>query len=208
MAQKGSSETIMLMYPGTTHSIEEIKAFEYSRFDPANWKNSNLFVQAMQATIVWQQQADLLTEMTKESTLTDGDYFLLFNLLVVLCSSSDTHQQLALKIINTTTTSVEYPNDTFLNQLIYFILMTFADPAGDHHFDHDDLANLLKTFNGYNTGNGLAAQAAKKSLTKSLNILHSDASYPMNDPYNPNIGFNTRVSDTLSALDSARGGMK
>ncbi len=40
-------------------------------------------------------------------------------------------------------------------------------------------------------------------MEKVLKIMHADPTYPLNDPYNPSIGFNTRKADILNALNAA-----
>lgn len=189
---------------GTRKSLDEVLQFQKSRFDLANWTDSYTLVQNLQKTTIWQEQSGTVTNLLKEPTLTADAYFFLLHLLIGLGTSNQTDRQLAQKIVSVPADSMEYPNDTFSNQLVYLTLMYFADPLGDFGYDNTQLQGVLNDLSGAIVSTDPASAAIKQSLTKSIKILHSDSSYPMTDPYNPNIGFNTRQSDTLAALDSAR----
>ena len=208
--KKGSTETVMLTTDIDLVNVDtfnKIQQFEYSRFDPANWKNSNVFVQTLQSSIVWQQQSATVSNLMQQSSLTPDAYFYLIFLLIGLGTSNANDQQLALRIVNAPVNSIEYPNDTFSNQLFYSALMYFADPLGDYSYDNAQLQSMLNDINSSIVSTNAASAVLKQSITRSLKILHVDSAYPTQDLYNPNTGFTTRQSDTLAALDAAREGL-
>jgi len=133
-----------------------------------------------------------------------GIYFYILHLLIGLCTITKEDQQLALKIINITTTSEEDPGDTFIDHLIYISMMYLADPIGTFRLNHTQIIQLLNDTIACITGKDEGSKAIIKSIKHHLSIIEANASYPMHDPKNPEIGFNTRFADTLSALDDAR----
>ena len=82
--------------------------------------------------------------------------------------------------------------------------MYFADPLGGYAYTNLQIQGVLADIDTIIVGTDTASLAIKRSLSNQMRILRSDASYPMQDPYNPGIGFSTRLSDTLAGLDMAR----
>jgi hypothetical protein len=124
--------------------------------------------------------------------------------LIALATGDTPCQSLALQIVNAATDSPEYPNDIFINQLVYLTLLYLADPMGSYGWNNAQLQSILRDVQSVILANDPASAAIKSSLTQHGKVLNSDASYPMTDPYNPNIGFNQRKTDTLFALEKAR----
>jgi len=133
-----------------------------------------------------------------------GIYFYILHLLIGLCTIKKEDQLLALKIITITTTSEENPGDTFIDHLIYISMMYLADPIGSFRLNHTQIIQLLNDTIACITGKDESSKAIIKSIKHHLSIIEANPSYPMQDPKNPEIGFNTRYADTLSALDDAR----
>ena len=129
------------------------------------------------------------------------------HLLISLGTSNTKDQQFAQKIVSLATTSIEYPNDIFINQLVYLTLMYLADPLGDYGWNNAQLQALLQDLQSTIMANDPASTAIKTSLGQQAKVLHSASSYPMVDPYCPGISFNVRKTDTLAALDNARSGI-
>lgn len=201
LSQWGANPPSDLINVGTTFDSQNaVINFEMPVLQ--NWTN---FPNIVASTApVWQAQSDTVTALLKEPSLHAESYLFLLHLLIALGTSNTKDQQLAQKIVSAPVNSMEYPNDTLSNQIVYLTLMFFADPLGDYGYNNSQLQGLLSDLSGVVVSTDPASQAIKQSLANQLKILRSDASYPMQDPYNPNVGFNTRLSDTLAALDSAR----
>ena len=177
--KKGSTETVQIAsmpFDSKPEIVSRIQQFEYSRFDPANWQNSNVFVQTLQQTGIWKDQSAMVKNLMKEPALTADAYFYLIFLLIGLATSDAGDRQLALRIVNAPVNSMEYPNDTFINQLVYSALMYFADPLGDFNYDNAQLQEMLNNVSSSIVSTDAASAAIKQSIVKSLKILHSDSS--------------------------------
>ena len=103
---------------GTRPDPASVQQYEQSLFDPKNWTDSQAFVQNLVATGIWQAQSQTLTALLQPTSLTADSYFFLLHLLIALCTSTAADQQLAQKVVSASTTSPEYPNDTFINQVV------------------------------------------------------------------------------------------
>ncbi len=68
-------------------------------------------------TGVWKSQAATASSLLMPTNLTADAYFFLLHLVIGLATVDAARQALAQRIIAAPTGSVEYPNDTFLNQL-------------------------------------------------------------------------------------------
>ncbi len=158
---------------------------------------------------VWQAQATALANLIGSSDpLTSADYFFLLHLLIAVSTGTQQDQSSVDKVVSAVASSMEYPNDSVGNQLIYLALMYLANPLGDFAWNNGQLQRFLSDTENAIKSSSAGAQALKTSMAKHLKILVVDAAYPMQDPYNPNIGFNTRISDTLNALEAARKGLE
>jgi hypothetical protein len=142
------------------------------------------------------------------SSLKPDAYFFMIHALIALAVTTVDNQVLAQTVVKTTTSSPEYPNDSFINQLIYLSLMYLADPLGNYTMTNKQLQVLLANLSALITATDAASTAIKQSLDNHIKILVADSAYPMQDPYSPSTGFNTRVADTLAALDAARQSIK
>jgi hypothetical protein len=193
---------------GTSPDLASVQQFEQSRFDPTNWTDSDKFVQNLSGTGLWEQQSAAVTALLEPATLSGDDYFFLLHLLVALGTSTASDQRLAQQIVDAVANSQEYPNDTFINQLVYLTLMYLADPLGKFAWTNAQLQAQMDLMAGVITSRDPASQAIHTSLLQHQRVLQTDASYPMQDPYSPAIGFTERKTDTLAALDAARTGLK
>jgi hypothetical protein len=150
---------------------------------------------------VFQSQSDKLKAMLQPDALAASDYFFLLHLLIAACSRTDsTESQLVSALCN----SAEYPNDTFINQLIYLALMYLANPVGSFKLDNPDLQTMMSDLKACITSSVPAAAAITTALDKHLTLLYVDSAYPMDDPNNAAVNFDDRLTDTLSALDATR----
>lgn len=142
--------------------------------------------------------------MMKESSFSVDSYFLLFYFLIGLANSNGDDRSLALRIVNRRVDANEYPNDFFINHLVYIVLMALIDPKGIYRLNNEQIKSKLKEINTYIVRTDGAAQMMKQSINESLDVLNADPSYPMHDAEYPNISFSTRKADILEALDTAR----
>ena len=152
----------------------------------------------------WTSQKQLTSSLLQAATLTADSYFFFLHLLIALATGDAASQSLAQQIVSASASSVEYPNDTFINQLVYLTLQYLADPMGSYGWGNAQLQSFLKDLESVSLGNDPGSTALKTRLTQHGKVLKSDASYPMTDPYNTTKGFNQRKTDTLAALDKAR----
>ncbi|NIM48647.1 MAG: hypothetical protein GTO22_05215 [Gemmatimonadales bacterium] len=131
-------------------------------------------------------------------------YHLLLHLLIALSSGDAESRAFVRKVVYIDADSPAHPNDVFINQLVYLLLLDRVDPAG-YAWTNDKLQGELKELTKAIHGDAPAATAIRTGLAQHLTILQADSAYPMQDPYSPSIGFTQRKTDALAALDRARG---
>ena len=172
---------------------------------PASWSN----IEQVKSGVapVWQSQSTEISTLISAQTLSSASYFFFLHLLTGVVSGDQACQALAQQVVSAPCSSIEYPNDTFINQLIYASLMYMADPLGSYAWNNPQLQAWVTAMAGVVTGTDRASAAIQVSLTNHAKLLNADASYPLQDPYNPSVGFNQRVTDTLYALDQSRANM-
>jgi len=171
-------------------------------FDPTKWTDATQI--PVKCAPVWSAEFQILQALTKLTELTTDDCLFVLNLMVALCSSANsTHINLVNKIANTICSSTENPNSTLANQLSYYSLMYQANPLGTFVWTNTQLQTGTQNMIDAITTSNPASQIMKKTLSTQWKILHAAASYPMSDPYNPTIGFNVRMTDTLAAINKA-----
>jgi hypothetical protein len=174
----------------------------------SNWSNCGLVFANIAP--VWKAQQDTVTAMLAPETLDGSQYFYLLHLLIAVASGTAAMREFAKSIVDykTDKDAPEYPNDTFINQLIYAVLMELADPNGDDALTNQQLQALMTDLAGCITGPDDCSQAIKTSLQRHGRVLSTDSSYPMQDPEYPAVGFGTRKADALNVLDKARAALK
>ena len=112
------------------------------------------------------------------------------------------------RITGAAATSPEYPNDIFINQLIYSSLLYLADPTGTYGWSNQQLQTYVSALDKIVVSPDATSATIKAGLVTHGKILYSDTAYPMQDPYSPAVGFTQRQTDTLSALDQARAALR
>jgi len=147
---------------------------------------------------------DTVKVMMKESSLSVDSHLLLLHLLICLANSNGDDRNMAARIVNLRTDSMEYQNDIFINQLIYLVLISLIDPKGIYKQKNEKIISKMEEIRNYIVRTDGAAQAIKQSISESIDMLNADPSFPMQDANNPNIQFSSRKTDTLEALDVAR----
>jgi hypothetical protein len=176
--------------------------FEANLFDPNNWTDAAQV--QVGARPLWDAQSTALHALITQGSLAENDALLLLFLLIAMVNSPDASaRKLGDQIANLPTTSPEHPNDTFANQLVYYTLMALQDPMGNFGLTHDALLAQINALIPTVANGDPGSQLLSKVLSEQAKILSVDNAYPMQDPYNPNIGFPTRETDTLAALNRA-----
>jgi hypothetical protein len=146
-----------------------------------------------------------MSDLVKGGDIYNADvYFFIFYWLITLCVGNDADQKMALAIAKSPSSSIEYDDDIFINQLLYLSLMYLGNPRGDFRFDNGGRQKVLTDLLAAMRGTDEATVLIKNSINNSLNRLRANNSYPMQDTCNPNLGFNVRFTDTLAALEDGR----
>jgi hypothetical protein len=192
---------VALFYKGDLITFAQQAAAQQALFDPSRWTDVGTVSQIV-GKVAQAQSTDVHALMTGGALTPDSALFLPYLLLGMGTSVAD-DQRLAAKILSASAPSPEYPNDTFVNQLVYLMLMSLADPLGNFGWPNGTLQSTLQNLIAAIQHGDPASAALKRSLTNHLKLLVSDASYPMQDPYNPATGFTVRQTDTLAALNRA-----
>ena len=180
-----------------------IWAFEDAVLGP-NWTNMSAVTSG--AAALWASQVGTVNVLLAAGTLGAGGYFFLLHLLAGLATGDAASRALAQRIVNTTASSTEYPNDVFINQSVYSSLMYLGDPEGAYAWNNQQLQAFVAALGNTVASSDPVSTAIRNSLVKQGKILYVDTAYPLQDP-NSNVSFNVRKTDTLAALDRARSGI-
>jgi len=148
-----------------------------------------------------------VTELLLLKPMTEDIYFYLLHLLIGLGTTGKGDQIMAQQIVSTTATSDEYPNDIFINQLLYMAVLHMADPNGPYKFSRDQISDMLRRTRDCIHSKDDASAAIMAAVEYQMAIVNADTSYPWTDPYNPTVDLNTRIANALAALDDARNSM-
>jgi hypothetical protein len=186
-------------YEHVRNKDQQIK-IEQDVVDPAHWNDARKLSALIDGIVA--QQAKSAHAIVNAKSMKAGDAIpLLHQLIAMVTSSQAADVRLAGTLVSTVAPSNEYPNDTFINQLVYYVLMQLADPIGNFGLSNAQLQTFMKSLTLRTKDPGSAA--IEKSLDTHFRILFSASSYPMVDPYVPSIGFTVRQTDTLAALNAA-----
>ncbi|MGN6673720.1 MAG: hypothetical protein ACTHMA_10485 [Thermomicrobiales bacterium] len=183
-------------------TFDDYAAVQHAVLAPTAWTD----VEQVKAGVasVWAAQVGEVRVLLQPATLTADTYFFLLHVLVGLLTGDTATATLVEQLVSAVATSQEYPNDTFINQLIYLALMYLGDPLGPYGWNNAQLQTALTDISSVVANVGPAAPLILTSLAQHQKLLYAAASYPLVDPYNPGIGFTQRKTDTLAALDKAR----
>ena len=173
-----------------------------------DWATANSMPSAV-VTVMEANQRLKMKDLMKATDILSADvYYFIFYWLIGLCTGTTADRTWALTIVKEPASSPEYDNEIFINQLIYLILMYVANPKGSFKYTTGQRQDMLKDILAVMSTTDEASVLIKASINSSLDMLTSDSSYPMQDMYNPDKGFNTRLSDTLAALEDGRAGIR
>ena len=160
------------------------------------WNTAKPSIQNNKA--LWNKQPGVLQEMKKydsDAELTAENYLFFFHLLVGLIMTNDITPQIR-NLTFETAGSDEYPDDTFLNQLIFLVVLLLANPKGDFRFSNQQLIDFLTTIQGFVASSPKLDEAFKTGLRKNLNRLNVDDHYPYAKD-----NYENRMADTVNALN-------
>jgi hypothetical protein len=158
-------------------------------------------------TPLYTSQAGVVGAMLAQPSLSPDEYVFLLHVLLTLGAGPADCQTLVRTLVNTPVSTDEYPNDTFINQLVYLTLLRLADPLGGFAVNNAGLQGWLSAWIAVASSGDAATTVVRTSLANHLKVAQVDASYPMQDPYAPSVGFMQRQTNVLYALDQARAGV-
>jgi hypothetical protein len=181
---------------------QEVIQNVHALLDPAKWTDASSVANRMAE--VWKRQSTALTSMRGKGVLDAADCVLLIQLLPLFAISPQAaDQQAAMRIASAPVSSDENPNDTLLDQLVYFVLMHLADPRGPFALTHPTILDWCQRLNGSGPASGAFADLMNRVLDPQIKLLITDLSYPNVDPENPATPFRQRYADTLAAINRA-----
>ncbi len=171
-------------------------------FDPKKWTDAAKL--KAHAVSLWEAQSQFVKNLLTEASLQADDCVSLLSILSVLANSpSDDHRHSAFQIANLNTDSPEYPNDIFINQLVYYVLMEWIDPRGGYQWTHEQIKNEMQKLILAVPHHDPASELMRNTFEVQAAVLKASPSYPMFDPYNASTNFAERKTDTLFALVEA-----
>jgi hypothetical protein len=174
--------------------------------DPASWTDVENVKSGVSG--LWTSQKESMNALLAAERLTADDYFFLLHVLLGLVSGEGDLQLFTSNILTAPADPPGYPNDVFVNQLLYLALMYLADPLGSYGWNNAQLQQFVADVTSVVTGTDEASVAIAGAMAQQGKVLNSASSYPMIDPYNPSVGFTQRVTETVSALDKARASIR
>src|SRR5262245_58571389 len=134
-----------LFWNGPWRTIEEQLGYIEGRFAPSQWTDVGA-VSEIVGKVVGPAQSTAVHALLTDGVLSlDAALLLPWLLLFMVTFSGTADQRLAGKILSASTSSPEYPNDIFANQLIYYMLMTLADPKGNFAWPNETLQRTLQS---------------------------------------------------------------
>jgi hypothetical protein len=176
--------------------------YQCALFKPEYWTDADKV--AKSGDVLWSAQAKELEDLIKKPSLDDQMFLNVLYLLAGLCTSTDTKVLGNVQTITSLmTNSTENPNDTFIDQLVYFALMEWIDPKGRYQWTHDQLVAALQELIVAVPNGNPESVLLQKTIKQQQAILRATISYPMYDPYNAAVNFPQRKTDTMEALKRA-----
>ena len=165
---------------------------------PTFWTD---YVNVPTSFTLWSQQSADLSGLLGLSSLADSQALFMLYVMVALTTSNANDQGLVEKIANTPVTSAELPNSNFAQHLAYFVPMYLADPTG-WDWPPEQISTLFNLLAGA-IPQSSATATLLAAFTSQQELFIDDPSYPMVDPNNAPIDFQTRYSDVLGAMNGA-----
>ena len=163
------------------------------------WKQIGQSVESNKS--MWTKQMELFTSMkgpNNTTVYTASDYFFLFHLLIALPTKGDSSARLE-NFIKQSNSSMDYENETFINHLIFLVMLFLANPNGTYKYNNAQLKDFVKISQDIIHTNTKLDEALKSGLAKNLIRLTTDSHYPyVTDNYDE------RVLSTLGVLNAMK----
>jgi len=173
---------------------------DFDETTAASWSNPSGLQPAI--SVLWTDQSNALKTLTGLNELTSDQCIYIMYLLPSLITGNTDQQNRVNKIVSASCNSMELPNSNFYTSLVYHNLMLLADPMGAYVQTNPQIQSIINGLLSTITGTDPGSIAMKAALSTQAKILLVSANYPMVDPYNPSIGFSTRQSDMLEAVNT------
>jgi len=181
-----------------------ILAIESAKKVVTDWASAYNMPQSVIIRFEAQQRLKMKDMIGADRVLNADEYLFIFHLMISLCTATNADRTTVLTIVKEQANSIEYPNETFINQLVYLALLHTGNPKGDIRYSNLMMQDMLKDMLAFIKTTDEASNAIKASIEMNIHMLHANAAYPMHDMYNPDKSFNTRFTDTLAALEDGR----
>ena len=150
---------------------------------------------------MWTNQMNLFNTMkgsTNTTVYTASDYFFIFHLLVALPTKGDTSTRLE-NFIKLSGSSDDYENETFINHLIFLVILYLSNPDGTYKYNNAQLIYFIKSTQNIIRTNTKLDEALKSGLNTNLIRLTTDSYYPY-----PTDNYNDRLASTLNLLNTMK----
>jgi hypothetical protein len=153
-------------------------------------------------TPLWDLQWQDLQALRAFDNLDNGAYFYLLHLLIGLSSGNNKMADYVARLARARTSTEAYPEETFINQLTYLVLMYLGDPnePGEKYcLNNDGLRAMFNELKSIIHAVKPGANAIQQSIKKQLHQMDVLSFYPILDQ-ETNIPLAERKAMTRSAL--------
>jgi hypothetical protein len=152
---------------------------------------------------LWEKmKTDVMAMKDSETTLDNRCFLFLLHLLIGLATGTDKMAGYVQRLTSARVSTDAYPEETFINQLTYLVLMYLGDPRepdGKYSLDHWQLQAMFVELRNIIDPAKPGSNAIQQSINLQLKLLNSTASYPLIDP-ETNIPLSERKASTRNAL--------
>lgn len=159
-------------------------------------------------TSLWSKQKADLVALKELTTMDNKCYLFLLHLLTGLATGDTKMTAFVNKLVVVNTSTEAYPEEKFINQLTYFVLMYLGDARetdGKYGWNNGQLQtfvrDLISVINK-TTSASPGSTAIAASLNRQLGLLSTISYYPLVDPESSQ-PLSERKSDTRAALNKA-----
>ena len=178
--------------------FERCRGFEQRLLD-GWWKKIGQAVESNKG--MWTKQMELFTSMKSPNTTTAytaSDYFFLFHLLIALPTEGKSSVRLE-NFIKQSNSSMDYDNETFINHLIFLVMLFLSNPNGAYKYNNGQLMDFLKISQNLIRTSTKLDEALKLGLNENLTRSTVDNHYPYATD-----NYAERVSSTLGVLNAMK----
>jgi hypothetical protein len=133
---------------------------------------------------LWDLQWQDLQAMHALDNLDNGSYFYLLHLLIGLSSGNNKMADYVARLTKARTSTEAYPEETFINQLTYLVLMYLGDPnePGEKYcLNNDSMRAMFNELKSVIHAVKPGANAVQQSIKKQLRQMDVLSFYPMLD---------------------------